>query len=309
MSSDIPPLQSDDKIMCVLKESNQYLDSRNETIWKIHAAIRTFYDVTDLMPLTVERLFTGHMLPISETGTELESSIQLCKMGFYKQALTELRSVLELGLLSIYLELDDDDHVKMQNWLYSRSRTPAMQKIISKLITNQNIKDFDDKHNFCDNIRGLYGALSRFTHTRGSQHSHQILSRSNVNCFNEKSLLMYLELFFKVVNVVVIAYVLKCPVALQHTPLDQKFGLNSPIGLCLDVDQSAALRRFLDKDVLKTLQTISDSDDDAIGIARQINDRPDLSPEQRQQQMDEFYEEHPEMRPADSDDLVDTRNN
>ena len=231
MSSNMPPLQSDDRIMGVLKESNQYLDSQNEIIWKTHAAICTFYDVTDLIPLTVERVFTDYMLPISETGTELENSIQFCKMGFYKQALTELRSVLELGLLSIYWELDDDGHVKMQDWLYSRDRTPSMQKIVSELITNQNIKDFDNKHNFCDNVRDLYDALSGFTHTRGSKFSHWTLSRSNFNCFNEKSLLRCLDLFFEVVNVVVIAYVLKYPVALQHTPLDQKFGLNYPIGL------------------------------------------------------------------------------
>ena len=106
--------------------------------------------------------------------------------------------------------------------------------------------------------------------------------------------------FFKVVDIVVIAYVLKYPVALQSTPLYQKFGLDYPVGLCLDTDQSTALRKFLDKDVLKTLQTISDSDVEAVELAQQINDRPDLSPEQLQQQMDEFYKEHPEIKLPDS---------
>lgn len=297
-SSNIPPLQSDDNIRNVLQESNQYLDTRSETVWKIFAALRVFYDVTDLMPFTVERMFTGYMLPISETGTSLESSIQFCKMGFYKQAHTELRNVLELGLLSVYWELDDDGHIKIQDWLHSCERTPRMKQIISALTTNKNIKTFDDKHAFCNKITTLHDELSRFVHTRGQKHSHQQLSRSNVNRFNEKSLLVCLDQFLKVVDVVVTAYVLKYPVALQPTPLHQKFGLNCPVGF-LDVDQSTALRKFLGKDVLKTLQAISDSDVGAVELAQQINDQPDLSPEELQQQMDKFDREHQEMKPPD----------
>lgn len=306
-SSDIPPLQSDDTIMSVLKESNQYLDAQDEMVWKLFTTLRVFNDVGDLIPQTVERLFTNHMFPLFETGTALESSIQFCKMGFYKQAFTELRNVLELGLLSVYWELDDDGHIKMQDWLHSHERTPKMQKIIAKLTTNHNIKTFDDKHGFCDRIKTLYDELSGFTHTRGAKHSHQRLSRSNVNRFNEKSMSKYLGLLFKVVNVVVIAYVLKYPVSLQHTPLYQKFGLNSPAGGFLDVDQSEALRRFLDGDVLKTLQAISDSDDYAVRLAQWVKDRPDLTPEQEQQQMNQFYKEHPEMKPPDPDNTVRER--
>lgn len=125
-------------------------------------------------------------------------------------------------------------------------------------------------------------------HTRGHEHSYRRLSRSNVNRFNEESLSTCLDRFFKVVDVVVTVYVLKYPVALQHTPLHQKFGLNTPCGLCLDVDQSAALKRFLDKDILSTLQAISDSDVGSARITQWINDKPDLSQEHLQQQMDEF---------------------
>lgn len=135
-SSNIPSLQSDDNIRNVLQESSQYLDARGETVWKIFAALHVFYDITDLIPSTVERLFTGSRLPISETATALENSIQFCKMGFYKPAHTELRTALELGLLSVYWELDDDGHIKIQDWLYSRERTPGIREIISALTTN-----------------------------------------------------------------------------------------------------------------------------------------------------------------------------
>lgn len=283
-SSDIPPLQSDDRIKNVLQESNQYLDAHDETVLKIFAALHVFYDVTDLIPVTSERLLTGYRFPITEAATSLENSIQFCKMGFYKQAHTELRSVLELGLFSVYLELDGGGHINIQDWLHSRERTPVIRKIISELTTNKNIMAFDDKHAFCNKITALYDDLSRFVHTRGQEYSHRRLSRSNINRFNEESLSVCLDLFFKVVDVVVTAYVLKYPVALQSTPLYQKFGQDYPLGLCLDVDQSTALKKFLDKDVLKTLQVISDSDVGAVELAQLINDQPDLSPEKLQQQ-------------------------
>ena len=60
------------------------------------------------------------------------------------------------------------------------------------------------------------------------------------------------------------------------------------MGGYLDPEQGEAIKEFLDKDVLNTLQTISDSDDVAIKISKKINELPDITAEEMQRQVNEF---------------------
>ncbi len=285
---------SDERILQVLEESNEYLESKNEISSKIKEIVWIFRYLEDLMPQTVEKVWSGHMFPLVEANIELESSIELCKLGFYKHALIALRNILELGLLSVYWDIDGKSHVDIQNWLYSFELTPFRKKtVFPKLKTNQNIKYFDDKHKIFDDIDNLFGALSNFVHTKGRSHSSMDLGNANFNRFNEKSLLNWLEFMIKVVKFIVIIHVLKYPVALQYTPLDQKFGLNGPAGGFLEPRQSEAIKQFLDEDILETLQAISNSCDEAIAMVQWVNEQPDITDKEMQTQVKEFEKKYP----------------
>ena len=273
---------SDKSFLQVLGESNRYLELKTEISSKIGQSARIFRFMKELL--------SHHIFPIGEAVHELENSIQLCKLGFYKHALTALRSTLELGLLSVYWNLEDQDHVKMQKWLRSHEYTPSNKTVIDALKTNKNINAFDVKHNFFKDIESLL-ELSKFVHTRGVDYSYNDLSNGDMNCFKEASFLKWLDYFLRVVKIVVIGHVLKYPIALQYLPLEQKFGLNLPVGGFLEPYQSEAIKEFLDEDVVKTLQTISDSDDDAVTTANLINAQPDITTEEMQKQVDEFDKE------------------
>lgn len=285
---------SDKNILKVLEESNEYLDSHDALTSKIDECLWVLRDLEDLLPQTPETLWSGHMFPIVETNTELESSIQLCKFGFYKYAFIALRNILELGLLSVYWDVDDKSHVEIQNWLHSFESTPYRKKtIFPKLKTNQNIKKFDDEHKFFDSVDTLFGELSNFVHTKGRRYSSMDLGNANFNRFNEKSLLSWIEFVIKVVKHVVIVHVLKYPVALQHTSVEQKFGLNGPAGLFLEPYQSEKIKHFLDSDILKTLQEISDNDPEAQSLRKWIEQQSDISQDKLQEQINDFEKIHP----------------
>ena len=123
-------------------------------------------------------------------------------------------------------------------------------------------------------------------------YSYNDLSDGDVNRFKEASFLKWLDFFLRVVKIVVIIHVLKYPIAFQYTPLDQKFGLNTPAGGFLDPHQSEAIKEFLDEDVAKTLQAISDSDDTTIARAKWVDARSDITAEEMQKQVNEFNKEH-----------------
>ena len=279
---------SDKLLLQILEESNKYLELKTEISSKIGQSARIFRFMEELQP--VEEFRSGHMFPIKEANHELENSILLCKMGFYKHALTALRSTLELGLLSVYWNLEDQDPAKTQKWLHSHEYTPSNRTVIESLKTNKNIKTFDIQHRFFEDIENLL-ELSNYVHTRGVDYSYNDLSNGDINCFKEASFLKWLDYFLRVVKIVVIGHVLQYPIALQYTPMGQKFGLNPPAGGFIEPHQSKAIKEFLDEDVVKTLQTISDSNDDAVTTAKLINAQPDITTEEMQKQVDEFDEE------------------
>jgi hypothetical protein len=55
----------------------------------------------DLIPKTLENLFSGHAFPYHAAEQELGTSRQLAKDAFYTHAFAALRSVLELNALGV----------------------------------------------------------------------------------------------------------------------------------------------------------------------------------------------------------------
>lgn len=272
-------LHSDRLVMEILNASNEYLEQHTNIREKIEECDWAFRSLFELIPETVENFWSGHVFPATEAEYELECSMVLCKLGFYKHAIASLRNVLELGLLSIYWDIDDRSHIDIQNWLKSMESTPFRKDVFKKLKTNLNIKNLDDQQQIFQKTAALYGRLSNFSHTKGFGYSSRILNkhRSNVNSFNESSFKKYLGLMNEVVEIVTVFHILKYPVGLQNTPIEQKFGLNGPAGGFLQPHKVERIKRLLSKQLLKNLQKISDNDPGAMAMTKWVNEQPDIT--------------------------------
>lgn len=271
-------LNSDENILKILDLSNDYLQKHKETIAnKIEKNVWVHRSLTDLVPETIENFWSGHIFPLSEAEYELESSIEFCKLGFYKHAIAALRNVLELGLLSVYWDIDGQSHIDIKKWLGSGEPTPFKRIVFAKLKTNGNIKKFDDTHKIFDETATLYEQLCNFAHTKGLHFSSRKLGNSNINTFNEKSLEKWLEFMTRVIKIVVAFHILKYPVGLQNTPIDDKFGLNGPIGGFLQPFQAERIRKLFDKKTSNALQEISDNDPEVKSVAEWVNEKPDIT--------------------------------
>ena len=82
-------------------------------------------------------------------------------------------------------------------------------------------------------------------------------------------------------------HLLKYPVGLQYIPIDQKFGLDKPIGGFLNPWQVEQIKKIFDIKVLKVLQKISDEDELATTLAGEINRRPDITEKEFAKQIEE----------------------
>jgi hypothetical protein len=291
LNSPVQILNSEDRYLKVLEETNQYFREHEDIAKEINDHIWIMHDLLDLIPETVEKFFSGHTFPLMESQYEIEASIAFCMQGFYKHSMIALRNALELGLMSVYWDVDDKSEVDIQSWLKSVENTPFRKNISKRLLQHKHIFTFNEQVHLIDYIDKVYGLLSDFGHTKGAKFSSRGLGRSNVNTFYDKSLHLWLRLFKQVIQIIAVVHICKYPIGFQFTPLDDKFGLNGPAGGFLNPHQSNRIKQNLNEDWNKVLQKISDSDDEAVGASEWVNQKPDITQEEFDKQAEDFDKE------------------
>ena len=264
--------------------TNEFFRNNPEYAQTIEDYVMVFRRIMDIVPLTVENIFSGNLFPYLEAEYELNSAIYFVTKGFYKQAINGLRSVLELGMLNVYWDIEDNSHIDIQGWLKSKEDTPFRKGIERRLLQNTNIKEFDSRMEYFNQVGDVYKKLSNYTHTKGAGYSSRALSPSNFNTFSEKSLKFWVSSLQKVIRLVMIIHILKYPIAYQHTPIDEKFGLNGPAGGFLNPYQVEMVKKIFDNETNTLLQQISDKDPIAKSAAEWVNSKPDITEEELEQQ-------------------------
>jgi len=160
----------------VLEESKKYLKTHTALSEKISLLGWNYQHIWKSIPLTTDNFFSGHFFPLLESSYELQISSNLCMLGFYKQAFSSLRSALELGMLSIYYNINDEGHLAVKDWLASKdnwdANTPKTKKIWQILLSNPNIQTFNDKFDIRARHSDL-GYLNNYVHTKGYHYSNQ----------------------------------------------------------------------------------------------------------------------------------------
>ena len=255
---------------------------------RIADLVSAYRQLGDLIPQTMAKFGSGHFFPFAESEFELANSYLLVQRAFYRHALVGLRSVLELGLLSVYWDRHDRAEDVIAGWVTSVEPTPFKKEILSGLFSMADVQEFDRSCDLRQLIDRAYGQLSNFTHVRGFHHSSSSLNRANFVQFDADSLRRWAASLDDVIPIVVILHLLKYPIGLQETPLDQKFGLNGPAGGFLNPWQADRLRAVLKPPHLDALQRISDANEDAVQAAEAIRNLSDISSDQFHEQIIEF---------------------
>ena len=119
--------------------ASEYQEEISNLSWACHS-------IGDLIPHTFENFGSGHFFPWIQSWEEIQISFNLCLFGLYKQAMVSLRSGLELGLLSVYWNLNDDGHKIIQDWLKSKENTPYFRSIWKKFERHPNFQYFQQNH-------------------------------------------------------------------------------------------------------------------------------------------------------------------
>jgi hypothetical protein len=246
-----------------------------------------YKSIMDLLPESLDSLFSGHIFPYLESYIEFENCINQLLIGFYKSSLLSLRSCFELGLIHIFYDRNDKSEEDIQRWLNSDENTPFRKQLIRGLKSIDNIQLFSGKTDILERVDFLYNELSNYVHTCGYKYSTKNLNKSNSNQFNKDSFKLVSTYCIEVIQVLVTLFLLKYPIGLHYTPIDDKFGLNPIIGNFLNPDQAFYVKKIVPPKYLNDLEQICFNDKKAITLAKWVNDLPDLTEDDLQKQVDE----------------------
>jgi hypothetical protein len=232
MSKYPPFIYEPDRSIQVLDVSGQYLEEHSELKERIANLGWCYQSIGKAIPHTMEHLWSGHFFPFTESSDELQISFTLAMQGLYKQAFVSLRSGLELGMLSVYYNIDDEGHRVVRDWLRSKdgweSDTPRVKKIWNILKGNKNIERFDKNLNIKSCFDDL-GWLHNYVHTKGFRFSNRLgFPKSNYQTFEEDIFNKWIYTYETVVIIVVTLHMLKYPITSIKYDWGEKVGIDNP---------------------------------------------------------------------------------
>lgn len=278
-----------DKSIEVYNKTEKYLLAHPDLKQRISNLGWVYNSIGDIIPQTTDNYWSGHHFPFIESWQEFQISFNLICFGLYKQAFVSLRSGMELGLLSVYYNINDEGHSTVQNWLNSKdtpdSNSPPASKIWKILLSNNNINKFNNKHNLRKIFDDL-GYLHNYIHTKGLKFSNTLgIFKSNSQTFEPEIIRDWLDSYESIISLVTTLHLLKYPIAVMQFDYRSKFGIDMPNFGGLDRNKILEIANLLPKDHFLDIEVIASEDLDTQHTIKQIQALPDITLEQMEEQV------------------------
>jgi hypothetical protein len=199
-----------------------------------------------------------------------------------------LRGGLELGLLSIYWNLNDDGHKAVKDWLRSSENTPRFETLWKKLEKHQNFQSFQQKYDIKSRLLEL-GILHNYVHTKGYFFSNSLgIPKPNYQTFETKGIEKWLSAYQEVITVLCVLHLVKYPVGVIEFDYFSKFGYDIPSFGGLDEGQVARLEKIIGTEVFGYLREVSQNDPTVQNLLSWINELPVMTREDLDKQVVEM---------------------
>ena len=236
-----------------------------------------YQSIGGLIPQETHSLWSGHFFPFLESYEEIQISWNLCSIGLYKQALYSLRSSLELGLLSVYWNLNDNGHKTVKKWLNAREKTPKGWDVWQKLKKHENFQYLQTKFNLKLEIVKL-DQLHNYVHTKGIPYSNRMNNRPiNRQTFVKKSFETWLDLYEKVIFMVLICHLVKYPIGTFKYDYFRKFGYDIPGFGGLLEKQVEDIENFIGSKLFHDISKLQETDQTTKDIIDWVLSKPDMT--------------------------------
>jgi len=284
-----PYIYEPDKSIEVYKETEKYFETNPEIKKRIEELGWIYHTVGMIIPQNFENFWSGHYFPFIDSWEELQVSFTQICFGLYKQAFVSLRSGLELGMLSVYFNINDDGHNAVKDWLQSKdikeADTPFAKIIWKILLQNDNIRKFNEKHDI-ETVHKNLGYLHNYVHTKGAKHSNRMgLLKSNFQTFNAELISKWLKSYADIISLVSTLHLLKYPISVVRFDYSKKFGIDIPSFGGLEEYNINKIASILPDKYLEAIELIAKEDPITQTTIQEISAFPDITEEQVEEQI------------------------
>lgn len=284
-----PYIYEPDKSIEVYRETEKYFEANPDIKKRIEELGWIYNTVGMIVPQNFKNFWSGHYFPFIDSWEELQVSFNQICFGLYKQAFVSLRSGLELGLLSVYFNINDDGHNAVKEWLNSKdnkeANTPRAETIWKILLSNNNIKIFNDKHNLRQTFDNL-GYLHNYVHTKGAKHSNRMgVIKSNFQTFESKLISKWLDSYIDIISLVSTLHLLKYPISVVKFDYRKKFGIDIPSFGGLKEYNINKIASILPEKYLEDIEILANEDPTTQETIKEISAFPDMTEEQVEEQI------------------------
>ena len=235
-------------------------------------------------------------LPIVESYHDLDASIELVKLGFYKQAFASLRMGLDNGLLSAYWNAVGYDRLAFKRWISSKEKTPRKDLQFWRSIRRRpGIECFFERFSYAKEINGLSERLNDHVHTRGFRHStfgefQRRIRAQNLHIQCDE----WYDLFVTTTRIIVTLQLLvkpKLTVVAPYEFLLRKFGSFDQVPFCgvLLGDQSDLLKSCIGEREYDAISTMARETNEVKDVRNYLTCCPDLTDEEIRKLNREFW--------------------
>lgn len=232
--------------------------------------------------------------PWTEAAAEVEYAFAYAMAGLHRACVDHHRRALELVIVGAYFVADNVDSEAGAAWLSSEKATPLFSRALKALRREDFFSAFDDREKWTDDVTAHYWRLSDTVHVRGREQSLQELQNASliyagfpVPNFSVDLLERNLELLMTTCQHMLVALVVANPVLLFGMPLQEKYGINEPIGFFTD-DQAKRLRALLSQKLLGSLLDLAERDSRVQSIREHFASMPDISQAEIARQLDDL---------------------
>jgi hypothetical protein len=284
-----PYIYEPDKSIDVYKQTEKYFETNPEIKTRIEELGWIFHTLGMIIPQNFENFWSGHFFPFIEAWEELQVSFTQICFGLYKQAFVSLRSGLELGILSVYFNINDDGHKVVKDWLNSKdvreADTPRAKMIWKILLSNENIKKFNEKHNIKKTFDEL-GYLHNYVHTKGAKYSNRMgLLKNNSQTFEIELISKWVKSYSDIISLVSTLHLLKYPISVIRFDYSKKFGIDIPSFGGLEEFNIDKIAKILPEHYLNDIELIAKEDIETQKTINEISSLPDMTEEQIEEQI------------------------
>ncbi len=254
------------------------------------------YDLAEAPAASTENLRRVGLFPWVEASEEFDMSITLAMQGYYKATIDHIRRGLELVLVGIYFTSTVGTETQAREWVKSQRTTPFFSKVLQHLGNLPRHADLDCSTHWFSKLRAFYYSLCDTVHAKGVavsynsfQPSHVHLNGTSFSTFFASSMKKTMDAYIDAVRYCATALALSNPILLVGLPLDDKFGLNPPIGGYYNEAQSERLRSLLLEGTEGYFSRLAESEE-VLETVRWVQNMPDLSSEQFTIQKRELFD-------------------